>query len=419
MKICVIGLGYIGLPTAAMFANAGHQVVGVDKKPQIVEALNRGDVIIEENGLEDFVKKVVAGGRLRAALEPESSDAYIISVPTPITEDKKADMRFVESATRSLVPIIKKGDLVILESTSPIGTVDKLMLPILEESGLKAGEDFSLGHSPERVIPGKILYELVHNDRIAGGIDKKSASRIAELYKSFVEGEIFETDARTAEMCKLSENTFRDVNIAFANELAKICEDQGINVWELIELCNKHPRVNIHQPGPGVGGHCIAVDPWFIVEKEPSLANIIRMSRQTNDSMPDYVAARADKILEGLENPKICVLGVTYKPDVDDMRESPVIHLIEKLKGRGYCVKAHDPHVKGRTDVEEDLYKAAEGADLIILGVNHSQYKNLDFAGLASCVRTKNFLDTRNFADTKAAEAAGFSCSLLGRSERE
>ena len=259
MKVCVIGLGYIGLPTAAMFANAGHDVLGVDKKPQIVEALNRGEIIIEENGLPEYIKAVVEKGHLRAALEPETSDAYIISVPTPITEDKKADMRFVESATRSIVPLLKKGDLVILESTSPVGTVDSLMLPILEESGLKAGVDFGLGHSPERVIPGKILYELVHNSRIAGGIDKESAHRIAELYRSFVEGEIYETDARTAEMCKLSENTFRDVNIAFANELAKICEEQGINVWELIEICNKHPRVNIHQPGPGVGGHCIAV----------------------------------------------------------------------------------------------------------------------------------------------------------------
>ena len=209
MKVCVIGLGYIGLPTAAMFANAGHDVLGVDKKPQIVEALNRGEIIIEENGLPEYIKAVVEKGHLRAALEPETSDAYIISVPTPITEDKKADMRFVESATRSIVPLLKKGDLVILESTSPVGTVDSLMLPILEESGLKAGVDFGLGHSPERVIPGKILYELVHNSRIAGGIDKESAHRIAELYRSFVEGEIYETDARTAEMCKLSENTFR------------------------------------------------------------------------------------------------------------------------------------------------------------------------------------------------------------------
>ena len=396
MKVCVIGLGYIGLPTAAMFANAGHDVLGVDKKPQIVEALNRGEIIIEENGLPEYIKAVVEKGHLRAALEPETSDAYIISVPTPITEDKKADMRFVESATRSIVPLLKKGDLVILESTSPVGTVDSLMLPILEESGLKAGVDFGLGHSPERVIPGKILYELVHNSRIAGGIDKESAHRIAELYRSFVEGEIYETDARTAEMCKLSENTFRDVNIAFANELAKICEEQGINVWELIEICNKHPRVNIHQPGPGVGGHCIAVDPWFIVEKEPGLAQIIRKSRETNDSMPAYVAGRAEEILAGVS-------------------ESPILHLVDELKAKGVTVAVHDPHAAKRPGIEGDLLKAAEGADLVILGVNHKQFKELDYPALAKAVRTKNFLDTRNFADKAAAEAAGFAYYLLGK----
>jgi UDP-N-acetyl-D-mannosaminuronic acid dehydrogenase len=415
MKVCVIGLGYIGLPTAAMFANAGHEVLGVDKKPQIVDALNRGEILIEENGLPEYIKAVVEKGHLRAALEPEVSDAYIISVPTPITGDKKADMRFVESATREIVPLLKKGDLVILESTSPVGTVDTLMQPILEESGLKAGEDFGLGHSPERVIPGKILQELVHNSRIAGGIDKESAHRIAELYRSFVEGDIYETDARTAEMCKLSENTFRDVNIAFANELAKICEEQGINVWELIELCNKHPRVNIHQPGPGVGGHCIAVDPWFIVEKEPGLAQIIRRSRETNDSMPSYVADRAQKILAGVTDPKICILGATYKPDVDDMRESPILHLAEELKARGVDVAIHDPHAAKHPGIEGDLLKAAEGADLVILGVNHKQFKELDYEALAKAVRRKNFLDTRNFADKAAAEAAGFAYYLLGK----
>ena len=380
-----------------------------------MEALNRGEIIIEENGLAEFIKAVVDKGHLRAALDPETSDAYIISVPTPITEDKKADMRFVESATRSVVPLLKKGDLVILESTSPVGTVDSLMLPILEESGLKAGRDFGLGHSPERVIPGKILYELVHNSRIAGGIDKESAHRIAELYKSFVEGEIYETDARTAEMCKLSENTFRDVNIAFANELAKICEDQGINVWELIEICNKHPRVNIHQPGPGVGGHCIAVDPWFIVEKEPGLAQIIRKSRETNDSMPGYVAKRAEEILTGVADPKICILGATYKPDVDDMRESPILHLVDELRAKGIEVAVHDPHAAKRPGIEGDLMKAAEGADLVILGVNHKQFKELDYAALAGVVRRKNFLDTRNFADKAAVEAAGFAYYLLGK----
>ena len=416
MKLCVLGLGYIGLPTAAMFANAGHDVTGVDKKAAIVEALNKGEITIEEDGLAEFIKNVTATGRLKASANAVPADAFIISVPTPITEDKKADMKFVISATEEVAGVMKKGDLVILESTSPIGTVDSIMKPILEEkTGLKAGEDFYLGHSPERVIPGHILYELVHNNRIAGGYDTESAHRIKELYSSFVEGEIYETDARTAEMCKLSENTYRDVNIAFANELAKICEAQGINVWELISICNKHPRVNIHQPGPGVGGHCIAVDPWFIVEKEPGLAQIIDLARHTNDGMPAYVADRAMEILKGIKDPKVAILGVTYKPDVDDMRESPILYLIDQLKSRGVSVSVQDPFAHGRNGVLADLDEAVKDADLIILGVNHKVYKDLDFEALAKLVRTKNLLDTRNFADLKAAEAAGFAAYLLGR----
>ena len=416
MKLCVIGLGYIGLPTAAVFADSGLDVIGVDKNQKIVDALNRGEIIIEEDGLEEFVKRVFASGRLRAAAEVEEADAFIISVPTPITEDKRSDMRFVESAALSVAEVLKKGDLVILESTSPVGTVDGLIKPILEEkTGLRAGEDFYLGHSPERVIPGHILYELVNNNRIAGGYDRESARRIAELYGHFVKGEIYETDARTAEMCKLSENTFRDVNIAFANELAKICENEGINVWELIEICNKHPRVNIHQPGPGVGGHCIAVDPWFIVEKEPQRARMIALARKTNDSMPEYTAERAMSVLGGIEDPKVCILGITYKPDVDDMRESRVVKLAEILKEKGCRVVCHDPFVCRKGLAEGDLLAAAAGSDLVILGVNHRQYKDIDFAALAGVVRTKNFFDTRNFADAKAAAEAGFDCMLLGR----
>lgn len=416
MKICVIGLGYIGLPTAAMFANAGHQVLGIDKKQAIVDALNKGEILIEEKGLADFIKKPVASGHLTAKTEIEPADVFIVSVPTPITEDKKADMRFVKSATEDILTVLKKGDLVILESTSPIGTVDSLMKPILDKSGLVAGVDYNLGHSPERVIPGQILYELVHNSRVAGGYTPACAKRIAELYKSFVEGEIYETDARTAEMAKLSENTFRDVNIAFANELAKICEKQGINVWELISICNKHPRVNIHQPGPGVGGHCIAVDPWFIVEKEPSLAQIIDLARHTNDGMPEYVAKRCEKMLGGLNGRNITILGTTYKPDVDDMRESPIIYLKADLEKAGAAVKVHDPFVAGKIEgVLGDLDEAAKDADLIILGVNHKDYKELDFKKLAGLVKNKNFFDTRNFCDRVKAEEAGFNYELLGK----
>jgi UDP-N-acetyl-D-mannosaminuronic acid dehydrogenase len=416
MKICIVGLGYIGLPTAAVFAQHGHQVYGVDKNPKVIEALREGRVIIEEPGLPELVRGMVASGALRCGELPEEADAFIISVPTPVTESKGADMRFVRSATESVVPYLRKGNLVILESTSPVGTVEELMRPILEQSGLKAGSDFYLGHSPERVIPGKILYELVHNDRIAGGIDEASAERIAALYGTFVQGQIFRTNARTAELCKLSENTFRDVNIAFANELARICESLDIDVWELISLCNKHPRVNIHQPGPGVGGHCIAVDPWFIAEKRPELAKIIRLCRETNDAMPAYTAERAAEILRDVPAPaKICVLGVTYKPDVDDMRESPILKIMDILKERGYEVSAYDPFVGGRPGIGSDLLEAAAGADLLLLGVHHQEFKALPFEALGKVMRRRNFFDTRNFADSAAAQAAGFGCWCLGR----
>ncbi len=414
MNICVIGLGYIGLPTAAMFAAHGHQVLGVDKNPAVVNALNQGDVIIEENGLQDFVRQVVASGRLTAATAVQPADVFIISVPTPITADKKADMSYVEAATRMVVPFLREGNLVVLESTSPVGTVDELMAPILAASGLELGSQLFLGHSPERVIPGQILYELVHNSRIAGGINEESARRIAELYRSFVEGDIYTTDSRTAEMAKLTENTFRDVNIALANELALICEKQGINVWELIELCNKHPRVNIHQPGPGVGGHCIAVDPWFIVEKQPETARLIHQARLINDGMPDYVLERITRLLAGIDRPKVAVLGVTYKPDVDDVRESPVLKLIKMLQERGIETSIHDPFAKG---YDSELLEAARDADLLLLAVHHRQYRELPVQELAQVMRRPVLLDTRNFADVTAFAQAGFKCFLLGVKE--
>ncbi len=335
-------------------------------------------------------------------------------MPTPITTQKKADMSYVISATESIVPYLRKGNLVILESTSPVGTVDELMIPILEKSALKIGEELFVGHSPERVIPGQILKELVFNSRLAGGINPISSEKIAKVYKTFVKGEIYLTDSRTAELCKLAENTYRDVNIAFANELAKICEDLNINVWEAIELCNKHPRVNIHQPGPGVGGHCIAVDPWFIVEKQPDNAKIIELSRKTNDSMPSFVADRIKRILSTINSPKVTILGITYKPDVDDIRESPLIYLIDILKKDGIKVSIYDPHVEKYDGNATDLITAATGSDLLVLGVHHGSFKGLPFHKLAEVMRHKNFLDTRNFVSLSDAKDAGFSCYLLG-----
>ncbi|HCW03827.1 MAG TPA: UDP-N-acetyl-D-mannosamine dehydrogenase, partial [Clostridium sp.] len=320
-KICVVGLGYIGLPTAATFASYGVEVVGVDVNSKVVEALNEGKVIIEEPDLDEMVLKAVQSGKLRASLKAESADAFIIAVPTPITEDKKADMTYVKAAAESIVPYLKAGDIVILESTSPTGTVEELMCPILEKSGLKLGEELFVGHSPERVLPGQILKELIYNNRLVGGINRVSAEKIRDLYKIFVKGEIYLTTATTAEMCKMMENTFRDVNIALANELAKLCENLGINAWEVINLCNKHPRVNLHLPGPGVGGHCLAVDPWFIIEKDPETAKIIELGRRTNDSMPAHVLKRIKEIKKEnaiSDDLKVTVLGITYKPDIDD-----------------------------------------------------------------------------------------------------
>ena len=411
MKICVIGLGYIGLPTAAMFASHGHSVVGVDKNERIVSALNKGEIIIEEAHLAEFVQQAVAAGNLRGTLVPEEADAFIIAVPTPITENKKADMRFVEAAAQELTPYLRRGNLVILESTSPIGTVDELICPIIAASGLNVGTELFVGHSPERVIPGKILYELVHNSRIAGGINRQSAEKIADLYKCFVEGDIYLTNARTAELCKLAENTFRDINIAYANELAMICEQSGINVWEAISLCNNHPRVNIHQPGPGVGGHCIAVDPWFIIEKQPDLAKLIYQARTINDSMPGFVADKISCLVNDISNPQITILGITYKPNVDDTRESPILKLISLLQKRGLQLKIQDPFVQ---DYQGDVYQLTQNSDLLLLAVDHNQYRELDLERLAKQMRTPRLLDTRNFFSRSEAEQAGFTYHLLG-----
>ena len=324
-------MGYIGLPTATMFSCYGHKVIGVDVNEKVVNNINKGKIIIEEPNLEEIVEDVVKKGNLIASISPKESDVFIISVPTPIKDDKTSDMSYVISATKSIVKYLKEGNIVVLESTSPVGTTEEVVKPIIEESGLKVGRDIMLGYCPERVIPGKIIYELKNNDRVIGGIDKKSAEEIRKIYKTIVDGNIYLTDCKTAELCKLMENTYRDVNIALSNELLLICDKLNINVWEVIEYSNKHPRVNLHTPGPGVGGHCLAVDPWFIIEKEPELSNIIKSSRLLNDSMPEYVYNKIDKILQKDKSKKITILGITYKANTDDMRESPIIKLIDKL----------------------------------------------------------------------------------------
>lgn len=376
--ICVLGLGYIGLPTSAMFASHGCKVYGVDVNPNVVNALNKGEIIIEEPYLDLLVHAAVTANNLEASLTPKEADVFIIAVPTPMTAEKTADMSYVEAATRAIVPYLKKGNIVILESTSPVGTTDDLIVPILEETGLVAGEDFLVGHSPERVLPGQILMELVNNNRIIGGVNDASSKAIKSLYSVFVKGEMYCTTARVAEMTKLMENTYRDVNIALANELAIISEKIGIDAWEVIKYANKHPRVNIMQPGPGVGGHCLAVDPWFIVENVPEEARIIKLARQINDQMPYRVH---DNIVDMLpDGGTIAMLGVTYKPNVDDVRESPVLELIDLIKANpNYRIKVYDPYVKLDESYCSTFNDAVSDADLIVLAVNHDVFKNLKF----------------------------------------
>jgi UDP-N-acetyl-D-mannosaminuronic acid dehydrogenase len=363
-----------------------------------------------------MVQAAVTSGNLVAKTEPQEADVFIICVPTPITEDKKADMSYVKAATESIVPYLRKGNIVILESTSPAGTTKDLVCPILEKSSLAVGHDLYVAHSPERVLPGQILMELVNNNRIVGGINRKSAELVKELYKTFVKGEVYLTDATTAEMCKMMENTYRDVNIALANELAKLCENARINAWEVIELCNKHPRVSIHQPGPGVGGHCLAVDPWFIVERDPETARIIELARKTNDSMPQHVLRRIDEILSQIkEEKRVTILGITYKPNIDDIRESPIVHLIELMEEiGGYNIRVVDPYIHNYR-YQMDMEQALIGSDLILLAVNHNEFKNLDFDNIRNLMRNHYILDTRNFFNEENVVAKGFCYNLLGR----
>jgi len=398
VKVCVIGLGYIGLPTSAMFAKYDADVVGVDIFPEVVDSLNRGEIHIEEYGLQKIIKSVTRNGKFKASLTPEAADVFIITVPTPNknNEYRSCDLTSVLSATEAILPFVKKGNVVIVESTIEPRTMDDHVRPLIEKAGFIIGVDIFLSHCPERVLPGKILHELIHNNRIIGGITPACAQAAAKIYRLFVQGEIIQTTAKTAEMSKLMENTFRDVNIALVNELTKICHDLEINVIDVIQMANKHPRVNLHQPGPGVGGHCLAVDPHFIVSKSPDLAKIIKLSRETNDSMPQYVVEQVKRLLKGIINPKVAAFGVTYKGNVDDMRESPAMDIIHLLMEAGFEVTLHDPHV---TSVEYKFISAEESvvnADLIIVLANHDEFKLLDYNLLAEKMRQPMLLDTRN-----------------------
>lgn len=392
-KICVVGLGYIGLPTASLLATKGFKVHGVDVSPRVVDTINEGRIHIVEPDLDILVKSAVQSGNLRAGLEPVEADVFIIAVPTPFKEGKKPDLSYVEQATRSIAPYVRAGNLVILESTSPVGTTDNVVARILREQGVCVDGDVYVSHCPERVLPGRILIELVENDRVVGGINEASTQVAAEFYEGFVSGEVLRTTAKTAELVKLTENTFRDVNIAFANEMSMIAEEQGINVWELISLCNRHPRVNILQPGPGVGGHCIAVDPWFIVDASPKLARVIRAAREVNDAKPQWVIDKIRSCAEKFKRPTIGFLGMAFKADVDDLRESPALNIVREVAKLDIAdIIVCEPNISTHPDYALcSLDEVVERADIIVLLVDHKPFKKLS----ASRLKEKVLIDTR------------------------
>ncbi|HQA69151.1 MAG TPA: nucleotide sugar dehydrogenase, partial [Aggregatilineales bacterium] len=369
--IVVIGTGYVGLPAALMLAKAGHDVVGVDINENIVRAINEGVLLIKEEELQALLDDPAVKANLRAQSTPCEGDVFIIAVPTPVDPRKKvADMRYVDEAVESLLPYLRPGNLIIIESTVPPLTCRERITPVIEaRTGLTVGEDVFLAHCPERILPGDIFHEIVYNDRIIGGINEKTRDLAANVYASFVKGNLYKTDDITAELVKLMENTYRDVNIALANEFAAVAETLGIDARQAIELANKHPRVDILSPGIGVGGHCIPIDPWFIKEVDPANSRLIFMSRLINDEMPSRVAARIRRAVREVPVPRIVALGAAYKPNVDDPRESPAIKIVELLRDDGYDVAHYDPLIEGME--YPSLIGAARGADLLAILVPH------------------------------------------------
>lgn len=390
-KICVVGLGYIGLPTASLLASRGYDVLGVDVNTSVVDTINSGRVHIVEPDLDVMVQAAIESGRLRASVEPGPADIFIIAVPTPFQGDYLPNLDYVRGASRSISPFLRNGNLVILESTSPVGTTR-----LVEEMIFQERPDLHrvhVAHCPERVLPGHVLRELIENDRIVGGLDAESTQTAVDFYKTFVTGSVLPTDASTAEMCKLAENAFRDVNIAYANELSMICDDLDIDTWELIKLANRHPRVNILQPGPGVGGHCIAVDPWFIVASSPQHSKLIRSAREVNDSKPAWVVEKIRVASEGIADPTILCLGLAFKANIDDLRESPALDIARQIRdafpGR---LLVCEPNIE--TCAEFELVTIDEGlliADVVVLLVDHDQFKNISLGQLDG----KHVVDTR------------------------
>ncbi len=391
-KICVVGLGYIGLPTAALLANRGYDVHGVDVVQSTVDIINRGEIHIVEPELDTFVKVAVNSGKLKADLKPTQADIFILAVPTPFHEGFVPNIDYIVSATKAITPYVKENDIVILESTSPVGTTD-MVEKVLKENGVDTSQLF-IAHCPERVLPGQIMKELVENDRIVGGTTPKATEKTVEFYKTFVSGEVLSTDARTAEMAKLTENSFRDTNIAFANELSILCDKFDIDVWELIKLTNRHPRVNVLQPGAGVGGHCIAVDPWFIVHAGGDDAKIIRTAREVNTYKTEWVIEKIKNEALKFEQKhdkkvKVACMGLAFKPNIDDLRESPALYITRRLIADGLEVLAVEPNIEHFSEFDIiDYKKALEEVDVVAFLVGHKEFReleintNLDFCGV-------------------------------------
>jgi UDP-N-acetyl-D-mannosaminuronic acid dehydrogenase len=416
--ICVLGLGYVGLPTASLLASAGFRVLGVDINRSTVEALNSGQTHLQEAGLATLVSAACKSGNLSAATQVEPADLFLICVPTPVTERHGVDLRAVESAARAIAPVLRKGNLVILESTSPIGTTRNVVGRILQSTGLEPARDFDLCYCPERVLPGNTLHELINNDRIIGGYTPASAQRAAQIYERFCQGHISLTNDLTAELSKLAENTFRDVNIAVANVFARISEEAGINVWEAIRLANLHPRVKILNPGPGVGGHCIPVDPWFLVDAYPQVTSLLREARLVNDGQAARILDQVATRFPPQPGTTLTILGAAYKAEIDDSRESPAFHLAELAVAAGLNVAIHDPLVAETVyhgfPVRRDLRACLRGAACAVLMTDHKAYRTLSSTVFSEEMAGRLIYDSRNCLDHDALRQAGFEVLVCG-----
>ena len=427
MKACFMGLGYIGLPTAIIAAKHGIQITGVDINPKVVEMTNQGKLHIIEPGMQELLQEVISSGQLKASITPEVSDAYFMVVPTPFKGDHEPDISYVEAATRTVIPFLKEGDLYVIESTSPVGTTDK-MANLIFELRPELKDKIYIAYCPERVLPGNVIHELVHNDRVIGGMNEASTDKAIEFYSQFVQGTLHRTNCKTAEMCKLTENSSRDVQIAFANELSLICDKAGINVWELINLANKHPRVNILQPGCGVGGHCIAVDPYFITADFPMESKIISTAREINNYKAFWCAEKVQNAMLKFElehhcKPVIAMMGLAFKPETDDMREAPALVVINKLIAEKAIVKVYDPvamdeckrRIGDKVIYCKDMYETVIDADALALLTEWKVFRMPSWSVLKKVMKSPVLVDGRNIYDKEELLSEGFRYSAIGK----